>query len=121
MTLIKILVVDDDADVLDMVKTMLENAGMVPTCISNPEKLIPQIEAILPDIIIMDIYLRVADGRELCHHLRASAAYSTIPVLLYSAGNITRESLQQSMASGFIAKPFDMDHLLKTIHLLANK
>ena len=55
-----------------------------------------------PDIVIMDIYLGDSDGRNLCQQLKTSTDFKNIPIILYSAGIITKESIEQSMADEFI-------------------
>jgi CheY-like chemotaxis protein len=66
----------------------------------------------------MDIYLGDADGRELCNSLKTSDKFGHIPVILYSAGNITTSSVKESQADDYLTKPFDNLQLVKKIRSL---
>ena len=111
----KILVVDDDKDLLEMVCIFLEGQGMQVQYISENFSVKEQLSNFKPDIILMDIYLGSDDGREICSELKKSP-YSHIPVLLYSAGNISASSLHKSMADDFLVKPFNLKTLINTIN-----
>ena len=111
-----VLVIDDDIDLLEMVEAVLTSYDMTVSCSSNGARLIESIKEANPDIILMDIYLGDVDGRELCQNLKASNEFSHIPVILYSAGNISRSSIHNSKADDFIVKPFDVSALAKKIN-----
>jgi DNA-binding response OmpR family regulator len=113
-----ILVVDDDPDILDMVNLVLTTYELRVSCISSGAALLPAMEEYKPDLVLMDIYLGDADGRNLCSSLKTSAQYKHIPVILYSAGHITTASVKESMADDFLAKPFDNLRLINKIRSL---
>ncbi|RYY50247.1 MAG: response regulator, partial [Chitinophagaceae bacterium] len=71
-----------------------------------------------PDVILMDIYLGNADGRIICKELKSDDKFNTIPVILYSAGNITSQSITDAMADSFIVKPFNNTEILDKIQEL---
>ena len=73
------------------------------------------VESIRPDIILLDIFLGDADGRNLCYQMKLHPAYQNIPVILYSAGHISFSTIQKSKADEFIVKPFEIDQLLGKI------
>ena len=66
-------------------------------------------------ILFLDIFLGDADGRTLCQQLKETAGQKNIPVVLYSAGNIPRHTLENSMANAFVTKPFDIKQLSEKI------
>jgi DNA-binding response OmpR family regulator len=115
MALPRILVVDDDNDLLDMMCVLLETAGFNAECISNENQLYPCITASRPDLLLMDIYLHAADGRDLCRELKNNPLYAKIPVILYSAGHITAASIESSKADAFVVKPFDINMMIEKI------
>lgn len=81
------------------------------------------IEQFKPDMIILDIMLPDADGRDLLKALRSDANTADIPVLMISA-RYTEENVQHGefKPNGFLAKPFDIDDLLDRIEgILAGK
>jgi DNA-binding response OmpR family regulator len=116
-----VLIVDDDIDLLEMMEIVLKRSEMQVECLNQGTGLFDALSHFRPDIVIMDIYLGDADGRDLCQQLKTSADYKDIPIILYSAGIITRDSIQQSMADEFIVKPFNVQQLLARIaRLTAN-
>jgi len=111
----KILVVDDDADLLEMVTLVLRTYGMEVASLNNGAHFFDTLSRFTPDIIVMDIYLGDRDGRNLCKELKTSSDHSEIPVILYSAGNISPASIEESQADDFLQKPFDIAFLFSRI------
>ena len=114
----KILVVDDDKDLLEMVEMTLSRLGYHITTLAKGSGFLNIVESIRPDIILLDIFLGDADGRNLCHQMKLQPAYENIPVILYSAGFISLSSIQHSKADEFIVKPFDIRYLVEKIKTL---
>ena len=113
-----ILVVDDDTDLLELVTLVLKRSHYQVTALQDGTKVVPVVSDINPDIILMDIYLGSTDGRNICRNLKTSEAHRNIPVILYSAGNITSQSIRESMADSFIVKPFNNAEILEKIQSL---
>lgn len=113
-----ILIIDDEADLLEMVGYGLARYGLTTTCVPNTADFFPMLRAKPPDAILMDVYLGYADGRDICKQIKHDSNYAHIPVVLYSAANISDESIKQSGADAFVAKPFGVQELAeKLIHL----
>ena len=110
-----ILVVDDDADLLELVTLVLKRSNYQVTALQDGGKVVPTVEDISPDIILMDIYLGNTDGRNICKNLKTTDKFQDIPVILYSAGNITSQSIKESLADSFIVKPFNNAEILERI------
>jgi len=115
-----VLIVDDDLDLLEMMEIVLRRSEMEVACLDHGAGLFTTLSNFRPDIVIMDIYLGDADGRNLCQQLKTSADYKDIPIILYSAGIITKESIDQSLADEFIVKPFNVQQLLGRISSLTS-
>jgi len=113
--MVRVLIVDDDEDLLEMVSMMLRASGMEVWGLTNGDGLIAAIEAHSPQIILMDIYMGEQDGRQLCRKIKNSTLYRNLPVILYSAGNIPPASITASGADFFLNKPFDMKTLVSKI------
>jgi DNA-binding response OmpR family regulator len=116
--MIKVLLVDDDPELLEMVCLMLETSHLDPYGISNGKEVFKYIETVNPDILLMDIFLGDSDGRDICSQVKHTGKYSTLPVLLYSAGDISEQSIHISGANAFVKKPFDMSVLVQQIKTL---
>ncbi|PZR26358.1 MAG: hypothetical protein DI535_14655 [Citrobacter freundii] len=113
--MLKILVVDDDKDLLEMVTLVLRIHGMDVFSLNDHQQFFPTLQDFRPDLVVLDIYLEEADGRELCRQMKTNGNFNTTPVILYSAGHISPSSIEDCLANGFLQKPFDISILLKRI------
>ena len=114
----RILAVDDDKDILDVLQFILEDSGYEVETLSDGRYLFEKIEAHVPDLILLDIMLGNMDGRELCKTVKTREETVNIPVILISAShNIANTLNQKGAPNAFIAKPFDISELLDTIKL----
>jgi DNA-binding response OmpR family regulator len=111
----KILVVDDDVDILALVRMMLAMHDFNVDAISRWEKIPDSLAHFEPDLILLDISLIGADGRVICKQLKQSDSTRHIPVILFSANTEKGSSYRDYQAEDFIAKPFEMSHFLETI------
>jgi len=110
-----ILVVDDNEDILFMLKAMLQFNGYKVTISSTPENIQSLIREHSPHIILMDMLLSGSDGREVCRKLKADPEFAAIPVIMISALPQAREMCVEAGADYFIAKPFEMNELFETV------
>lgn len=116
----KILIIDDDIDILLALKIMLERKGYQVELSSEVDTLLLHGTAI-PDLLILDIWMGNYDGREICQQLKNNAATHHLPVILFSAGRDIEQSAKEAGADDFLAKPFDQKHLLEKIENIFNK
>lgn len=114
----KVLVVDDDADLLEMVNIVLARQGYTTSAITNGKSFFKAVKSFRPDLILLDIFLGDADGRNLCRQLKAESDVKHIPVILYSAGNVPGSTIENTGADAFVTKPFDIRLLLEKIKSL---
>ncbi len=113
----RILVVDDDIDILTVVGLILNRNNFSVLAISKWEQLFDSIDTFLPDLILLDVDLSGADGRDICRQLKRSKKNSQIPIILFSASSRLAEYSMECMSNGFVSKPFDTPFLLETIRL----
>lgn len=115
-TMKKILVVDDDFEVLETIQLILEIGGFKVSAINEGETIFNEIERFKPDLILLDISLGHIDGRVLCEQLKSIESTAKIPILLisglYKQEDFTTLDYGQD---DFLSKPFQMDVLLKKI------
>jgi DNA-binding response OmpR family regulator len=113
----KILVVDDDPDILDALQFMLEDAGYEVKTTEKGEyaENLRNTNGGLPDVIILDVLLSGKDGRLICQKLKSQEETKHIPIIMISAHPNAKHSVSAVGADDFMAKPFDMDDLLATI------
>lgn len=113
----RILVVDDEASVVEVLDTMLTMHGFEVCTVQRGDKVFESIVKYQPDLILMDVMLAGMDGRTISRALRAIDSTSNIPVILLSGGNYDAQStIKQSAAVDFMHKPFDMDELINKIN-----
>lgn len=113
----KILVVDDDPDILDALGLILMGEGYEVTTSEKGEyaENLHDTNGGLPDVIILDVFLSGKDGRLICQKLKSQEETSHIPIIMISAHPNARQSAKAIGADDFMAKPFDIDELLTIV------
>lgn len=111
----RILVIDDDKPILEVVKTILDNEGYAVEIISDWTVVFEKIRAYKPDLIILDIFISGSDGRVICKELKKSKTTTNIPVILFSATNRLEAYTKDSNAQGYLKKPFETADLLDIV------
>ena len=108
----KILVVDDDMDILSVMTISLKDKGYDVEGTLNGDEALVRAEKFMPDLIIMDIYLSGTNGKDICKKLKETEKTSAIPIILISASTQLRNTVRECGANGFINKPFENEDLL---------
>jgi len=112
----RILAVDDNKDILSVLRFILEDSGYAVDTLSDGHFLFEKIKEHTPDLILLDIMLGDMDGRDLCKDVKNTQETHAIPVILISATHNASDLFKKNGApDDFIAKPFDMYILLDTI------
>ena len=111
----KILVVDDNSDILQIVKILLTSKGYTVDAIIDPGQILDHIKSFTPDLILLDINIGLYDGRSICKDIKSNISIMHIPVLLFSALHGLEYIYKDCDATDFIAKPFTFDHLVAMI------
>ncbi len=111
----KILIVDDDIDILMLVKMSLTMNNFQVDAVSKWEDIDTRIIAFAPELILLDISLEGADGRVICKNLKAAPQTSHLPVILFSANTELGKTFRNYDAQDFVEKPYQLAHLLQTI------
>ena len=111
----KILVVDDDKDILAVVQLILEEKGYQVNSIWNGEKAIQSVRDFSPDVVLLDIYLGTTNGIDICNQIKQDPETKNTCIIMFSAHGKREEVLQQCPADNFISKPFDIYKLTESI------
>ena len=106
-----ILIVDDQEDILDVLKEIFEMEGYNVTALTYTEDVIRSINQYQPDLVMLDFLLAGVNGGELCHQIKVNPIHSHIPVIMLSGYPRVLESLGNYGADAFVAKPFDVNEL----------
>jgi CheY-like chemotaxis protein len=114
-----IMVVDDDEDVREVVKMIVEASGRRVITASDGLEAWREISlGTRPAVILLDLMMPHMDGEHFLHTLRASST-SYIPVVIMSGHSSARERARQLHADDCLTKPFDLDELLSTVDRFA--
>lgn len=113
----RVLVVDDEADIVYMVKVILRSAGFEVTAASGVEDALFELSREDPDLVLLDLRLGDGEGWEVLSHLKEDGRTTRIPVIILSAhaSPSTSERAINEGARGYIAKPFVASSLIETI------
>jgi DNA-binding response OmpR family regulator len=112
----KILILDDDKDILEILTLILTESGYKILSLSNGKKIFDEIKNFEPDLILMDVMLGDMDGLAICKAIKSKSQYKDLPVILISATHDMDEFLDQPGApNDYMEKPFDIDLLLSKV------
>jgi|SRR6185312_41164 len=110
----KILIIEDDEATCEILEFIV--AGLGCEAITSTYALpVKEIQAVLPDVILLDHWLGDQLGGELCYKLKKNPATKDIVIIVVSAHSTVREIARQSCADDYIEKPFSVDAVEKKI------
>ena len=108
----RILIVDDNADVLHVMQLLLGSRGFEVEATTKGEETFNLVNTFQPSLIFLDVHLAGMDGRDISRQLKITGETKHIPIILFSANLINATTLEESLADEFVAKPFDIHDLL---------
>lgn len=110
------MVLDDDEDILEIVTYLLTEEGYEVLSLNNGGNIREDIRRFAPNLLLMDVLLGELNGVELCTMLKNDPETSGLPIILISGTHNLSGSLYLDGApDDFLAKPFDVDDLLKKV------
>ncbi|MDQ6757584.1 MAG: response regulator [Bacteroidota bacterium] len=113
----KILIVDDDKDLLVITHTLLTKKGFEVQACNNWEDAFKCIDNFKPQLILLDVFLNGVDGLDICKRIKSMPETKHIPVLIFSAyPRIAERVIYEYGADDFIAKPFEVNELVAKVH-----
>jgi two-component system alkaline phosphatase synthesis response regulator PhoP len=124
----KILIVDDDPDLVEAVSTILESKGYAVSTAYDGVEGLKKARTENPDLIVLDVMMPNKDGYAVCKELKADKQYSSIPILLLTAvvANIPTSKYTHQMgmdteADDYVDKPVEPAELVKRVEALISK
>ncbi|MEO0076097.1 MAG: response regulator [candidate division WOR-3 bacterium] len=119
----KILVVEDDFNLAQLVKFRLENAGFQVLVVDSGLEMFKSLRSEKPDLIILDVMLPKIDGFKLCGLIKKYEPYKEIPIIIFTArsGDESKRIAIEIGADAYITKPFDANVLLNNWNVLLVK
>jgi CheY-like chemotaxis protein len=113
----KILVVDDELDVLKVTTYRLKKAGYEVSSATDGKAALEEVRKNRPDFIFLDMRLPGMDGIDVCLLIKQDEALKNIPVVFLTASSdmAHQEKIEEAKADGVLIKPFEAEQLLETV------
>jgi CheY-like chemotaxis protein len=114
-----VLVVDDEPDALELLRTCLAGEGYEVIAASSGIEALMMLDEAQPDLAIVDVMMPGMTGLELCEELRRRAETSDLPIILYSAYNMPHSNT--GLYDHAFVKPVELDTLLRAMRDLLGR
>jgi two-component system phosphate regulon response regulator PhoB len=118
-----ILVVDDEEDLLELVRYTLAKEGHSVTCVDTGEKAVDSVRQSLPDLLVLDLMLPGIDGLEVCRRLKGDLKTREVPIIMLTAKSEERDVITglDGGADDYVTKPFSPRVLLARVKSLMRR
>ena len=116
----KILVIDDEPDITEIVESFLTEAGYVVGVENSSERALETAKGFDPQVIILDIMMPGTSGYDICQQIKGEPKLSHIPVI-FLTGKDKGDDMGRSFKSGgdmYIKKPFSCERLLEIVNII---
>jgi DNA-binding response OmpR family regulator len=116
----KVLVIDDEPEITEIVETFLTESGYTVAVENAPAKAVAKAREFKPDVILLDIMMPVMDGYDICRELKKDPKLGSVPVI-FLTGKDRSDDQGRSFKSGgdmFIKKPFSCERLLEIVNIV---
>jgi DNA-binding response OmpR family regulator len=119
----RILIVEDDPDIADLVTRFLDRAGFTTERVGSGREALKQINARLPDLVVLDLMLPQMDGLEICRSVRADERTAAIPIIMVTARAEETERIVglEVGADDYLPKPFSPSELVARVRALLRR
>jgi DNA-binding response OmpR family regulator len=118
----KILIIDDDVTITELMKVLVKMEGHEPTTVNNSLQAVEVANDINPDLITLDLMMPGISGYELCVLLREDPKFANTPIIIISAKSdpASIEKAMQAGAKDYLTKPFSVDEFILKINSLVS-
>ena len=116
----KILIVDDEQDIVESLKFVLEVSGFVCYTAFNGEDGLKLAKEIIPDLIILDVMMPKINGYKISRLLKYDSKYKDIPIIMVTARSQLEDKMigEETGADIYMTKPFDIEELVNNVKKL---
>jgi DNA-binding response OmpR family regulator len=113
----KVLIIDDEVDLVETIRFPLELEGFQVLAAYNGEEGLNQARSENPDLILLDLMLPKLDGYKVCRLLKFDERYKHIPIFMLTAKTQEKDKIlgKETGADEYLTKPFDIDELIAKI------
>ena len=120
IAVVRVLVVDDEQPLRDLMRMVLEGEGYEVETATNGAEALATAATFAPQVILLDMSMPVMDGRAFAEAYRRRGPPPPLaPIVVVTAAGDARARAEQLRAAGFIAKPFDIDQLAQRVAAVA--
>lgn len=117
----KVLIIDDDSNVSELLKTRLESQGYETSVATDGVEGYVKAKSLKPDLIILDVSMPNLDGYSLFQEIRWDPEIKFIPVLVLTGRREVEDIFKESRIIKFMTKPFDSKELLENVAYCLNE
>lgn len=112
----RVLVVDDEADIRQIIHSLLETDDYEVMSAENGQEALEKLEGdVKPDIILLDLMLPQVSGYRLLNELHHRGLHTAFSIIVMTADRLTKQQIDRLGVKGFISKPFDINELQRMI------
>ena len=115
----KIVIFDDEADILRVTEARLKKNDFEVVCFDSSRNALEDIKREMPDLILLDISMPYKDGYQVCDEVRCDESVKHIPVIVFTAQPIEKNFIDKAYyfygATDYVAKPFNIEELVEKI------
>lgn len=118
--MVNILVVDDDPEIIDLLRLDLELMGFQVDSANDGMNALKKAEAKIYDLIVLDVMMPKLDGFEVCKRIRANRASASVPIVLLTAKGTIEDKIRgfNAGADDYLVKPFEFQELMVRMRAL---
>ena len=113
----RVLILDDDLDILQICTIVLKKKGFDVQTLSNSNQVVSQVRDFQPDVILMDNWIPGPGGIEATRLLKLAPETQDIPVIFFSANSNVTQLAREARADYFLQKPFDITELESIVQM----
>ena len=110
-----VLICEDDEGIIDVTTIVLQEKGYKVIPLLDCQKVYEYVDALKPDIILLDLWMPDINGEEVTRTLKSNDHTKHIPIIIISANKDTEKIAKNAGADTFLCKPFDIEELEQTV------
>jgi len=115
----KILVVDDEPNLIELVKAILSEGGMEVISATNGQEALKKLDSVKPDLVILDMMMPGMSGREVCERIRKNPKTKDLKIIFLTVAKFSetgKNVLEGLNVLDYITKPFENEDLLRRVN-----
>lgn len=114
----KIMIVDDEPNIVLALKFLMEEEGFDVQCFYDGDTAVENVTKVIPDLIILDVMMPGKDGFSVAKYIRNQPSLENTAIIFLTAKGTSQDKMEgyDSGAESYIVKPFDNDEIVSKVH-----